>query len=340
MNKILQHNSKQNATRLRYSLSVLMALCLIKAHPLLAVGYGTLDQTSGWYPLGTNLTVHAVPRYDSVFNGWLGNTNGALMISTQITFAVNGNLSVTGLFSIAQYTLGVTSPLGIPSPAGLTTNAYGTLINAYIPSPVLNGATQYVTTGWTGTGSLGSGTGTNASINLTNNSTLTWLWQTNYQITASAGPNGSITPSGPLYVGKGANQSYKISPNANYSTTSVTVDGTNVGTTASYTFSNVMAAHSIQAVFAINQFTLTVASSQGSPALGGTSTHAYDTLINAYVASPIVNGATQYVAKGWAGTGSAGSGTGTNATFNITNNTSLTWLWQTNVWVNLNGIGN
>ena len=321
-------------------LLLLSLFSVLSAESVRAVGSGTLDQASGWYPLGTNLTVHATPAYNSAFTGWLGNTNGAAMAGAQITFAVNSSLSVTGIFSTAQYSLTVASVRGTPTPGGVTTNAYGTVINAYIPSPIANGSTQYVATGWAGTGSAGNGIGTNTSINITNNTSLTWLWQTNYQVTATAGANGSITPSGTLYVNQGSNQSYTITPNANYSITLVTVDGTNAGTSASYTFTNVMAAHTIQAAFGLNQFTLTVASLQGTPTPGGITTNAYGALINASVASPIVNGTTQYVATGWAGSGSVGSGTGTNVSFNMTNNTMLTWLWQTNVWVNLNVLGN
>ena len=74
-------------------------LCAVNAS---AVGTGTLDQVSGWYPLGTNLTVHASPGTNSVFTRWLGNTNGASLAGSQITLAINSSLSVTGLFSAIQ----------------------------------------------------------------------------------------------------------------------------------------------------------------------------------------------------------------------------------------------
>ena len=67
--------------------------------PAQAAGTGTLDQVSGWYPLGTSLTIHALPGNNSVFAAWLGDTNGATQAGPQITLAVNSSLSVTGLFS-------------------------------------------------------------------------------------------------------------------------------------------------------------------------------------------------------------------------------------------------
>jgi hypothetical protein len=46
-----------------------------------------------------------------------------------------------------------------------------------------------------------------------------------------------------------------------------------------------------------------------------------------------VSGATQYCCTGWAGTGSVPvSGTSNVVSFTITNDSTLAWLWQTNVW--------
>ena len=83
-------------------------------------------------------------------------------------------------------------------------------------------------------------------------------------ISASAGENGSITPSGNIAVSYGANQSFTISANAGYHIDSVTVDGTNVGAVSSYDFTNVIVNHTITAVFAINTYTLTVNAVNGT----------------------------------------------------------------------------
>ena len=83
------------------------------------------------------------------------------------------------------FRLTVTSPVGTPSPNGITTNSYGALINALANSPIVNGNTQTVAVGWTGTGSAGSGTGAAASFYQTADSTLTWLWQTNVFVAAT-----------------------------------------------------------------------------------------------------------------------------------------------------------
>ncbi|MFN8589017.1 MAG: T9SS type A sorting domain-containing protein [Candidatus Eisenbacteria bacterium] len=72
---------------------------------------------------------------------------------------------------------------------------------------------------------------------------------TNYTITASAGTGGTISPSGAVSVAAGANQSFTIAANSGFTILAVTVDGASVGAVASYTFTNVQAAHTIAASF-------------------------------------------------------------------------------------------
>jgi len=89
---------------------------------------------------------------------------------------------------------------------------------------------------------------------------------TQYTITASAGSNGAISPSGAVKVNKGANQSFSITPASGYVVDAVLVDGSSVGAVTSYTFSNVQAAHSISATFktgGVTQFTLTASAGSG-----------------------------------------------------------------------------
>lgn len=69
-------------------------------------------------------------------------------------------------------------------------------------------------------------------------------------ITAKAGANGTITPSGNVTVKAGADQAFAIQPNSGYTVSKVLVDGTDVGAVTSYTFKNVTANHTIEVVFA------------------------------------------------------------------------------------------
>ena len=70
-----------------------------------------------------------------------------------------------------------------------------------------------------------------------------------HTITATAGANGSISPSGNVEVVEGADQTFTITANDGYEIESLKVDGAAVSTAPSYTFTNVRAAHTIEATF-------------------------------------------------------------------------------------------
>ncbi|HMK56661.1 MAG TPA: hypothetical protein VK448_08505 [Dissulfurispiraceae bacterium] len=70
-----------------------------------------------------------------------------------------------------------------------------------------------------------------------------------YTITATAGSGGNINPSGVATVSGGATQTYKITPAKSFTIAGVTVDGVSVGAVSSYTFSNMIANHTISATF-------------------------------------------------------------------------------------------
>ncbi len=70
------------------------------------------------------------------------------------------------------------------------------------------------------------------------------------QVSASAGPNGTITPSGNVFVVEGSDPTFTINPNINYAVEDVLVDGVSVGPMDSYTFFGVTGNHTISATFA------------------------------------------------------------------------------------------
>ena len=79
--------------------------------------------------------------------------------------------------------------------------------------------------------------------------TITSVTPETYTITASAGPHGSINPSGEVTINQGSDKSFTITPNAGYSIADVLVDGSSVGAVSSYTFINVTEDHTISATF-------------------------------------------------------------------------------------------
>jgi alpha-tubulin suppressor-like RCC1 family protein len=75
---------------------------------------------------------------------------------------------------------------------------------------------------------------------------------TSFTIISSAGPGGTIAPSGSTTVNAGGSQSFVIEAAANYHINDVLVDNASVGAVASYAFNNVQADHTISATFALN----------------------------------------------------------------------------------------
>ncbi len=70
-----------------------------------------------------------------------------------------------------------------------------------------------------------------------------------YTITASAGVNGSINPTGAISVSAGNNQLFTITPASGFTVQDVVVDGVSQGAVTNYTFTNVTATHTINATF-------------------------------------------------------------------------------------------
>ncbi len=73
--------------------------------------------------------------------------------------------------------------------------------------------------------------------------------ETTYIITAAAGANGSISPSGSVEVKEGADQTFTITADEGYEIENLKVDGSDVSAASSYTFNNVTEVHSIEATF-------------------------------------------------------------------------------------------
>jgi probable HAF family extracellular repeat protein len=70
-----------------------------------------------------------------------------------------------------------------------------------------------------------------------------------FTIAASAGPGGTISPTGNTTVTIGTHHTFTIVPNPNYHVLNVVVDGAPQGPIMTYTFSNVTTGHTISATF-------------------------------------------------------------------------------------------
>ncbi len=120
-----------------------------------------------------------------------------------------------------------------------------------------------------------------------------------HTITATAGSNGSISPSGNVTVNHGASRTIAISAATNYHIDDVRVDGASVGAVSSYSFANVTRNHTIQASFAINTHTIVASAGDGgsiSPSgtvtinHGSNQTFTINSAENQHVADVLVDG--------------------------------------------------
>ncbi|MGE0076223.1 MAG: Ig-like domain-containing protein [Bacteroidales bacterium] len=87
-----------------------------------------------------------------------------------------------------------------------------------------------------------------------------------YTITATAGENGSISPSGSVTVTEDDSQTFTIIANTGYHIDDVLVDGISVGAVSNYTFSGITASHTIAASFAettVPVYTITASAGDG-----------------------------------------------------------------------------
>jgi cell division septation protein DedD len=92
-----------------------------------------------------------------------------------------------------------------------------------------------------------------------------------FNVSASAGANGAINPTGDVTANYGSSQNFTITPNVGYHVADVVVDNISQGVLSSYTFLNVVGPRSISATFAINTYTITVTQSANGNISPGTS---------------------------------------------------------------------
>ena len=144
-------------------------------------------------PGGFELFTNRVRRVDAT----LAPRSNGLFLVAHHKFRAEGYNAFrvfSALLDLAPPALRVVSPHGTGSP-GVGTNYYvhGTPLScAILDSPVTGGDTQWVCSGWAGTGSAPGGSGTNTGVfALDSDSTVTWLWTTNYRLSVAIGGRGS-----------------------------------------------------------------------------------------------------------------------------------------------------
>ena len=180
--------------------------------------------------------------------------------------------TISASFSIATYTIGASAGSGGSiNPSGSISVNHGANQTFTITPNTGYGVSNVLVDG-ASVGAVSSYT----FSNVTANHTISASFAVNtYTINASAGPGGSVSPSGAVAVSGGATQTFTISPNSGYRIADVLVDGSSVGAVSSFTFTNVNASHMISASFAAN--TYIIAASAG---VGGTITPSGSVSVN------------------------------------------------------------
>ena len=201
------------------------------------------------------VTINGTARTAGAFSIDLGTSNTTTSVvvtakgdnrSAKGTVSIN-NLSYTVTYEIPNYTVRFLDW----NNDVLNTQTINHGSNAIPPNdPIRDG---YRFTGWSGT-----------YTNITADTDIIAQYIKTYNIVASAGTGGTISPSGTITVDEGVSQSYTISVNTEYRIKDVLVDGVSQGAIVSYTFSNVSADHTISVNFeAVPTYTITTNVGEG-----------------------------------------------------------------------------
>jgi hypothetical protein len=299
---------------------------------------GQATPTSAWFVAGaSDASVLAIADADYSFAGWTGDVPAGKENDNPLVLTMDAPRAVTATFTQDDRTLTVVSAQNGATPAvGTHTYSYGTGISAAVTTSPLAGAagTRYVCTGWSGSGSVPAiGSATNIQFTLTSDSGLTWNWDTQYQLTATAGTGGQATPPSAWFLAGASDASVLASADADYSFAGWTGD-VPVGQENDNPLVLTMdAPRAVTATFTQDDRTLTVASAQnGATPAVGTHTYSYGTDISAAVTtSPLAGAAgTRYVCTGWTGTGSVPAiGSSASVVITLRANSTIDWQWKT-----------
>ena len=217
---------------------------------------GTITPGTGVVSYGSSTTYTITPSTGYSITSVLVDGVSAGAVSSYTFSNVTANHTITASFgqnptiTVTQGANGTITPgTGVVSYGSSTTFTITPNTGYSISSVVVDG---------TSVGAVSSYT----FSNVTANHTITASFGQNPTITVTQGTNGTITP-GTGVVSYGSSTTFTITPNTGYSISSVVVDGASVGAVTSYTFNNVIIAHTITATFAIDTYTITASAGTG-----------------------------------------------------------------------------
>jgi len=219
------------------------------------IGSGTVDMNnSGPYYYGDIVELTASPEVGWYFSYWSGDLLGSANPSSIL---INGNMAVTATFTQDVYSI-TASVIGVG----------GTIDPSGVVLVVAGGSQSFTIEADPGyviadvlVDSVSQGAVSEYTFNAVtmDHSIVASFIQGTYIITASVdGVGGTIDPSGVVSVNGGEDITFIMTPDSGYHVLNVMVDGTYMGPQNSFTFYEVDRDHTITAIFAKNEYTLTI----------------------------------------------------------------------------------
>jgi len=217
---------------------------------------GGTTSGGGMFNVGATTTIKATPNSGFFFVNW---TQNGTQVSTNptYTFTVEGNIDLVANFkstnnnlgsltlssgtltpdfspTVTDYKVDVVGAVSTITITGVPEDATATVTGNVTDAPLKVGANYFTIT-------------VTAQSNATKKYYITVTRAAGITISASVEGNigGTISPKGMVPVEEGKDITFTMSPNEGYFIEYVLVDGANVGTKATYTFSNVTTDHGI-----------------------------------------------------------------------------------------------
>jgi len=215
------------------------------------------------YTSGATVAITGTPASGYKFSSW--TSSGTISFDSATLASTNAHIgsdgTITANFAANQHTITVTQGSnGVIAPGTTTVNEGASQTFSITPN---NGYHVLdVTVDGSSKGAVTSWTLNNVQVDHT--ITASFASGAYHTITSSAGTNGQISPSGSVQIIDGGSQTFTITPKNGYVVASLSVDGTSAGYGQSYTFTNVVADHTIAVTF-IQGSTLINTGFEGNP---------------------------------------------------------------------------
>ena len=219
-----------------------------------AGAHGSISPTTSNVDFGTSPSYTITPDTGYVISDVIvdGVSQGA--ISSYTFSSVSDSHTISATFAIRTFSMTVTSGSGGSISPGTSSANYGTN-KAYTITPRTGYSVSNVLVDGVSVGAVTSYTFSN--ITATHTISATFAITTN-RITVTQGANGTISPSS-LDVNYGANQTFTFTPNSGYQIASITSTRLgSLGTSSTYTYTNITATDTITATFSKINYTITL----------------------------------------------------------------------------------